>query len=224
MLPALWKGVLVMKKAITVVVSMLLAVFVTLSSVSVAYAATPNSDPVKSRSTQQTRTLVNAGEYYGWTADVKGKSETPGKIVTSITLRNSSRYAFRVTQTTQRKGSSIKATFKIGGTVYPLNGIKNSLKKYANPADKKAFLEDKANIAAEKLAKYAKKMNWAVSEKTSYKSGVARCTHTYKNGKYTFKAVTIAKRQGGKYVISYTRDGSASTAKAIKSWLKTYKS
>lgn len=67
-------------------------------------------------------------------------------------------------------------------------------------------------------------MNWAVSEKTSYKSGVVRCTHTYKNGKYTFKAVTIAKRQGGKYVISYTRDGSASTAKAIKSWLKTYKS
>lgn len=71
MLPALWKGVLVMKKTITVVVSMLFAVFVALSSVSVAYAATPNSDPVKSRSTQQTRTLVNAGEYYGWTADVK---------------------------------------------------------------------------------------------------------------------------------------------------------
>ena len=141
MLPALWKGVLVMKKTITVVVSMLFAVFVALSSVSVAYAATPNSDPVKSRSTQQTRTLVNAGEYYGWTADVKGKSETPSKIVTSITLRNSSRYVFHVTQTTQRKGSSIKTTFKIGGTVYPLNGIKNSLKKYANPADKKPSLK-----------------------------------------------------------------------------------
>lgn len=104
-----------MKKTITVVVSMLLAVFVALSSISVAYAATPNSDPVKSRSTQQTRTLVNAGEYYGWTADVKGKSETPSKIATSITLRNSSRYVFHVTQTTQRKGSSIKTTFKIGG-------------------------------------------------------------------------------------------------------------
>ncbi len=213
-----------MKKTITVIASMLLAVFVALGSVNVAYAAAPNSDPVKSRSTQQTRALVNAGEYYGWTADVKGKSETPGKIVTSITLRNSSRYVFRVTQTTQRKGGSIKTTFKIGGAAYPLEGIKRSLKNYANPADKKAFLEDKANIAAEKLAKYAKKMNWTVSEKTSYKSGVARCTHTYKNGKYTFKAVTIAKRQGGKYVISYTRDGSTSTAKAIKSWLKTYKS
>ena len=93
-----------MKKTIAVIISMLLAVFVMSSSVSVAYAAeAPNSDPVKARSTQQTKLLTNAGEYYGWSAGVKPKSETPGKIVTSITLRNSSRYVFRVTQTTQRK-------------------------------------------------------------------------------------------------------------------------
>lgn len=188
-----------------------------------AFAASNNSSAVMKRSTKDTKALVDAGEYYGWSAEVRTKSETPSKVVTSIRLYNGKNYIFNVTQTTQLKSSSIHTKYKIGGKNYVLAGIKISLKKYASGAGKRAVLEDKVNIAADTLAKYARKMGWSITEKTNYKNGVATCKHTYRNSKYQFTAVVKGQRKSGKIVLSYLRDGRASNAKAIKTWLKNYK-
>ena len=202
---------------------MLLTVVMMLGAFSTtAFAATNNSSAVMKRSTKDTQALVNAGEYYGWSAEVKTKSQTPSTIVTSIRLFNGKNYIFNVTQTTQKKGSSIATKYNIGGKNYVLAGIKASLKRYASGAGKRAVLEDKVNIAADTLAKYARKMGWTVTDKTSYKSGVATCKHIYQNGKYKFTAVVKGVRKSGKIALSYTRDGRSSNKKAVKAWLKTY--
>ena len=187
-----------------------------------AFAATNTNSAAMKRSTKDTQALVDAGEYYGWSADVKTKSQTPSKIVTTIRLFNGKNYIFNVTQTTQKKGSSIATKYNIGGKNYVLAGIKASLKRYASGAGKRAVLEDKVNIAADALAKYARKMGWTVTDKNGYKNGAATCKHTYRNGKYQFTAVVKGVRKSGKIMLSYTRDRRSSSKKAIKAWLKTY--
>lgn len=211
-----------MKKTTRTLAVLLVAIVMFGAFTTTAFAATSNGNAVSKRSQKDTTALVNAGEYYGWSADVKMKSQTPSKVVKSIRLFNGKNYIFNVTQTTQKKGSSITTKYNIGGKNYVLAGIKASLKRYASGIGKRAVLEDKVNIAADALAKYARKMGWTVTDKNAYKNGVATCKHTYRNGMYQFTAVVKGVRKSGKIMLRYTRDRRSSSKKAIKAWLKTY--
>lgn len=211
-----------MRKTTKIFTMLLVAIMMCGMFVTSASAATTQKSAVLKRSEKDTEALTDAGEYYGWFATTKIKSQSATKVVTSVKLANR-KYIFNITQTTQKTGASIQTKFRINKKNYVLTSIKMSLKKYAIGADKRQILEDKANLAADTLAKYAIKMGWQVAETTNYKNGIAICTHTYKNNKYTFSSTVRAQRKGGTIVVSYTRDSSKSTAGKIKSWLKNYK-
>ena len=187
-------------------------------------AATPKSvsDPVKARNSKTINQLIKAGDYYGWTSEAKTLKESAGSIKTRVEMRNSKWY-YTVDVTVKIKNRRIMVDYQIKNKSYPLTSIKKMLKQYAVPADKRTVLEDAAAIAANKLVTYGQKMGWTTSTKDGYKNKTAVQTITFTNNQYKFTAVVKSYRKNGKIMTAYVRQGSASTAKAIKSWLKNYK-
>ena len=186
------------------------------------HAAPANTSPIQNRHEKDLTALTDAAEYHGWFADTKLKPATSSKFVTIATLRNS-KWRMTVTVTTTQKNGRIGTTYKINKQAYTLNGIKTTLKKYAVSADIRAMLEDKAAIKAEALKKYAEKCGWSVTQGESYKKGKATNKLTFSNSKYKFAAIVTCMRKNGKIATNYLRENKASSAKAIKSWLKQYK-
>ena len=162
--------------------------------------------------------LVSYGEYQGWTAEVGSTKTTGSKAIITVTLRNSKHFFGNIAVTSTAK----KTYYRYKGKNYSLNGWKNSLKKYAVGADKKALLKTKAKKKGDSITKYAKGLNWTTSTSRSYKNGRAYYTLKVKNAKKTKTIVVIAQRKNGKVILSYKLGGKSSSLKAIKNWLSKY--
>ncbi len=212
------------KKSFTAAMMAIVMVFtiVTVSPVS-AQAATSSAkaSAIQTRADQQTKSVKDYAEYYGWLVTVK-QYKTTGSDIRKTVKAVGAKGIFNMKQITKKVGNRFVTTWYISNNKFSLTGIKTSLKKYASSADVRAMLEDSVGIKADSLDKAAVKNGWAVTRKASYKKGVAYEALTFNNSKYKFTAKVSAQRNNGKIVYKYWRQGTSCKASAITNWLKTY--
>lgn len=204
---------------------MLLIVALVLTGVQVpvqAQAASGKTAVIK-KADAVTKDLTKYANYRGWEVTAKVKKKSSKQVTKALTVETASGTYFKYDQVTKKVGKKYKTYFKVGKTKYKLTSVKSSIKKYSSNATIKSFLKARAEKSANSLASYAKARNWNVSSKvkaTSTKKGVA--TVNFSNKRYKFSATVTVKRSKTPKAV-YLRKEKASTAKAIKEWLETYK-
>ncbi len=159
------------KKSFTAAMMAIVMVFtiVTVSPVS-AQAATSSAkaSAIQTRADQQTKSVKDYAEYYGWLVTVK-QYKTTGSDIRKTVKAVGAKGIFNMKQITKKVGNRFVTTWYISNNKFSLTGIKTSLKKYASSADVRAMLEDSVGIKADSLDKAAVKNGWAVTRKASYK-------------------------------------------------------
>ena len=176
------------------------------------------STNLENKAEKAEKALVNAAEYYGWTAEEIGRSNSGNKSIINVNLHNSK----QIFKNVRVVATDTKVTYRFKGKNYTLKGWKIGLKKHAISADKKAVVVNKAKTAADKLKSYAKKRKWTAKEVShSYKNGKAIRVIRVKNEMFSKKITVITQRKDGKVALSYKLGGNKSSAKAIKKWLRT---
>lgn len=170
-----------------------------------------------------TKELTEYANYYGWEVSAKVINANNQQAKKRVKIETANGTYFTFTQITKKSEKGYQTHFIGQGEKFKLPGVKNGIKTHSDSETIKSFLESRAQKAAHSLASYAEAKGWNTSsEMITRTNKEATIATTFSNKQYKFITTTTIKR-GRIPKTTYTRKGTKSSVKGIKTWLEQYK-